>query len=603
VTYLGAFALRKMLHNRERQKWIHQIECLPRGLRNPVAALLQPYTVLLVMFMAQYAYLVFAFSDLLKSYPWLDPKTYHLPDCPNHPELSVEYGIPSSVRMLALISPLFIGLTWVVTVAHWYLHLPKHRQFDEDIRWYPSFSHDLAMQVAALPLVYGIFALDSVLEMLRLLTGYYYEEDRMAADCAAEWKRLKLGTDQTYQTNTQLADLYEAWALRCFGVLCFTLVGRQVNREVPTVKYILNTIKNHLESVAAGGSDLRILGDVKLLTDPRKLLFDPLQQTSRIGVRVFVWTYAMKSVYLLVLTFLGHLDLQLCGEGGKFKPACSMMPYLDGACFLASTLAIYNIVVFEHNLGAILKNDQFRPIPKFLGVKVMVSICFLQSFVLEVLGSWLWDLSQEQSHLTYSCLLCCEVLPLSVLLFIAWRPVEGDWHKGDFYGQLDDDLRDAVSRQSLQPPGQAPLTLGSFRGRGQLADEASSMFDDSTVFQRSRELSATMGPRGAFATELTGIIELRGPVEAKEAKALEDVINSLGGRHNIRAHYKPAALFRTPPTNSSSGASPPGRYSNFTATYSEGRASNSPANCPEGGLNSSLKPSAAPMLSKNSSES
>mmetsp|Transcript_4949 Transcript_4949/g.14434 ORF Transcript_4949/g.14434 Transcript_4949/m.14434 type:complete len:564 (-) Transcript_4949:75-1766(-) len=539
LTYLGAFFLRKKLHNRERQKWIHQVR------RFPVAVLLQPYTCLMAVFMLQYAYLVYAFARLFNRYRWLDPSTFALPDCTNEPNFSAEYEIPNAIRMLAMISPIFIGLTWVVTITHWAKHLPKNRGFDEDLRWYPTFSHDLAMQVVALPLVYGNFLLDSVLEMLRLLTGESFSmvpDSRVAKDCEGEWNRLKLQIEQTCQSNTQLADLYEAWALRCFGTLCFALVGRQINREVPTVKYILSTIKNHLQSVASAESgDRSILDDVKILTDPRNQLFKPLQLTSRIGVRVFVWTYAIKSVYLLVLTFLGHIDLQLCGEGGKFPPACSFLPYLDGACFLASTLAIYNIVVFEHNLNSILKAGHFRPFEKFLGVKVMVSICFIQSFVLEVLGSWLWDLSKEQISLCYSCLLCCEVLPLSLLLYIAWRPAEGDWHHGDLYDHLE------------PAEGDGRMPLNSFVGRGQLADEASTMFDDSLVFQKSRELSATLGPRPAFSDELTGIIELRGEVQAREAKALEDVINSLS--KSMRAQYKPAALLRTmtPATSSGSG--------------------------------------------------
>jgi len=366
-----------------------------------------------------------------------------------------------------------------------------------------------------------------VLEMLRLLTGHTYTDkaklnsDRSSQD---EWNRVLLSVEQTYETNTELADLYEAWALRCFGMLCFVLVSRQVKREVPTVKYIISTIKNHLESVASEGSgDRGILEDIKILSDPRKLLFEPLQQTSSIGVRIFVWTYAMKSVYLLTLTFLAQLDMQLCGAGGKLPP------YLDGACFLASTLAIYNIVVFEHYLKDILKEGHFRPFAKFLGVKVMVSIAFMQSFVLNVLAGWMWGLSKEQINLCYSCLICCEVLPLSLLLLFAWKPSKNDWHGGDFYGDLP-----------LASSGSP--SFSRFQGTGQLADEDTSAFDDSVTFQRSRELSSTMGPRPALCDELTGIIELRGEVEARQGKAVEDVVNSLS--KSMRAQYKPAALFR-----------------------------------------------------------
>lgn len=412
---------------------------------------------------------------------------------------------------------------------HWWQHLRSPRCFDEEISWYPSYSHDLAMQVVALPLVYGIFSLDSVLEILRLLTGESYmaiSERRRVADPGREWDRILLRVDQTYDTNTELADLYEAWALRCFGMLCFLLVSRQVKREVPTIKYIISTIKDHLRSVATeGDGDRGILEDIKILNDPGKLLFQPLQQTSRIGVVIFVWTYALKSAYLLGLSFLAHMDLQLCGENGKFKPACSLTPYLDGACFLASTLAIYNIVVFEHNLSDILNKGNFRPFAKFLGVKLMVSIVFMQSFALNVLAKFLWDLSKEQINLCYSCLVCCEVVPLSLLLYYAWRPCPDDWHTGDFYGRV-------------LPQGENDAAIQGSHGRGQLADEDASSFDESLLFQQS-----LVSSRQALHDELTGFIELRGEVKASEAQVIEDLINTLST--GMKATYRPAALFRT----------------------------------------------------------
>jgi len=438
------------------------------------------------------------------------------------------------LRFMSLISPWCIFLTWIFTLIHWWQHLRSPRSFDEDICWYPSYSHDLAMQVVALPLVYGIFSLDSVLEMLRLLTGQSYmaiPEQRRDANPVLEWDRILLRVDQKYDTNTELADLYEAWALRCFGMLCFLLVSRQVKREVPTVKYIISTIKDHLGRVASeGNGDRGILEEIKILNDPGKLLYQPLQQTSRIGVVVFVWTYALKSGYLLGLNFLAQLDLQLCGPNGKFPPACSLLPYLDGACFLASTLAIYNIVVFEHNLSDILNEGQFRPFAKFLGVKLMVSITFIQSFALNVLAKFLWNLSKEQIDLCYSCLVCCEVVPLSLLLYYAWRPCQDDWHAGDFYGHL-------------LPQGGIEASMQAFQGKGQLADEDASSFDESRQFQQSRELSISMDPRQALHDELTGFIELRGEFEACEAQVIEDLVNTLSKK--VKATYRPAALFRT----------------------------------------------------------
>jgi len=529
VAYVAILFARRKLHDRKVQAWLHKRR------RFPLAVLAQPYTCLMAVFMIFYTYLMVSFNILLSRYKWLDPETFTLPNCTlAKSEGWSDYTIPGPLRFMALISPWCIFLTWIFTLIHWWQHLRSPRSFDEDICWYPSYSHDLAMQVVALPLVYGIFSLDSVLEMLRLLTGQSFmaiSEERREANPALEWDRIMLRVNQKYDTNQELADLYEAWALRCFGMLCFLLVSRQVKREVPTVKYIISTIKDHLRRVTSeGNGDRGILEEIKILNDPGKLLYQPLQQTSRIGVVVFVWTYALKSGYLLGLNFLAQVDLQLCGPNGKFKPACSLLPYLDGACFLASTLAIYNIVVFEHNLSDILNEGQFRPFAKFLGVKLMVSIAFIQSFALNVLAKFFWDLSKEQIDLCYSCLVCCEVVPLSLLLYYAWRPCQDDWHAGDFYGHL-------------RPQGGMETSMQGFQGRGQLADEDASSFDESLQFQQSRELSISMEPRQALHDELTGFIELRGEVEACEAKVIEDLVNTLS--KGIKATYRPAALFRT----------------------------------------------------------
>merc|ERR1712079_262489 len=95
----------------------------------------------------------------------------------------------------------------------------------------------------------------------------------------------------------------------------------------------------------------------------------------------------------------------------------------------------------------------------------------------------------------------------------------------------------------LRPRRGIETSMQGFQGRGQLADEDASSFDESLQFQQSRELSISMEPRQALHDELTGFIELRGEVEACEAKVIEDLVNTLSKR--MKATYRPAALFRT----------------------------------------------------------
>lgn len=528
LVFLGTLFLRRKLHGRGTQEWAHDLKCL--GL--PWGVLLQPYTCFLTVFVVLYGYLLWSFIVLFSQYAWLDRNTFRRPPVNSTVADGIrkDYEIPGWVRFLSILSPLCIGVTFVVTVVHLWQHLPRHRGFDEHLRWCPTYSHDLAMQVVALPLVYGVFALDNVMQMLLLVTGEAWSETNHPTDgrpAMESWNHTVFSLKQTYDTNLDLADLYEAWALRSFGLLCFLLVSRQVQLEVPTVKYLIETVREHLTTVGGADSqDLRILNDLTILNNPKKLLFEPLQSTSSLGVMVFVYTYALKSGYLLSLEFLNYypLEIQLCGDNGIFQAACSAIPYVDGACFLASTLAILNIVVFEHSLKDILDKERFRPIAKFLAVKIMVSIVFIQYYGLSVIMSSFWRLSDVQIRLSYACLICCEVLPLSILVFVAWRPTEGDWYGGDCFVE-------GISGHAGAPR------------RGQLADERSSFSEaDAPEFVASRQPSLAMAAGRAMSDELTAIIELRGDVKAEEGKALESIINTLS--KTVSATYKPAALYR-----------------------------------------------------------
>eukprot|EP00928_Gymnodinium_smaydae_P042681 TRINITY_DN28705_c0_g1_i1.p1 TRINITY_DN28705_c0_g1~~TRINITY_DN28705_c0_g1_i1.p1 ORF type:complete len:547 (-),score=70.68 TRINITY_DN28705_c0_g1_i1:169-1809(-) len=509
--------LRRRLYRREAQQRIHAFRLCGKS----IAALLQPHTCFFVVLIGIYTFLVNVFFRLFQEYPWLEPKTFSIPTL-NQTQpgvLQPEFMLPFWLRTLCFIAPIFIGLTFVVTAAHIWLHFPKIRGFDDDLRWYPSYSHDLAMQVVALPLVYGIFALDSVYRMLRLITGEAYMDfDPSEFVTPARWSSHVYHIEQMYDTNFELADLYEAWALQSFALLCFVRVGRQIKLEAPTVKYIIETLQKHLAGVQGDGSrDRRILDDLIILNNPQAFLFEPLQRTAGIGVMVFVYTYATKSLYLLGLSIMedAPINKPLCGPEGLLPAVCSLTSYVDGAAFLASTLAIYNLVVFEHKLDVILRKENFRPFLKFLTVKVLVSIAFFQNYILSVVMQTFLQSPDVQIKLCYACLICFEVLPIGLVVYYAWRPLAGDWYSGDCaHG----------------------MTIG------QLARE-DALECDSASFVASRRPTAIVDEAMPLGNEVSATLELRGRVTAQEGMALESLINALST--TMTAVYKPAALFRS----------------------------------------------------------
>lgn len=178
-------------------------------------------------------------------------------------------------------------------------------------------------------------------------------------------------------------------------------------------------------------------------------------------------------------------------------------------------------MIFEHRLKDILRRDNFKPFEKFLTVKILVSIAFIQEFVLSVIMGSLFKASEVQIKLGYACLLCYEVFPISLMVLYSWRPVANDWYKMD--GGL---------------PGQDG---GETAPHGQLADEHAPP-QLSGDFIASRQPSAMVPNANPLGDSVEATIELHGRVSALEGKALEDLVNSMS--RTIFAVYKPAALFR-----------------------------------------------------------
>eukprot|EP00929_Paragymnodinium_shiwhaense_P009740 TRINITY_DN11402_c0_g1_i2.p1 TRINITY_DN11402_c0_g1~~TRINITY_DN11402_c0_g1_i2.p1 ORF type:complete len:635 (+),score=124.05 TRINITY_DN11402_c0_g1_i2:82-1986(+) len=559
-TFTAVFQVRKHLYRRDRQTRLHKFS---KRYGAYWALIFQPYALFMLMITVLYITQVKTMIEMGRAHPMLDPKTYLQSEVTEvkadgtfHKVLKEQEHVASWLRLLALMCPVFVGGSLVVTMFHLALHLPR-RLHDENIRWYPSYSHDLAMFVVLLPLVYGLFALDNVILVLRQTTGDAWLEftrsGRHQNATETDWESMDELYETMYHANFEMADLYEAWALYCFAQLCFMRVSRQIHKEVPTVQYLIRMVKEHLSQVGGDDGDEQILDELTLLNNPKEFLYEPLKTTSSMGVMVFVYTYAVKSFFLITLTILKMpapfgLGVQVCGEGGIAPVVCGMRSYVDGAAFLASSLAIYNLIVLEHRLRDILERDQFKPFEKFLSVKIMVSIAFFQDIFLKIISSWLYKgkFSHVQLNLCYSCLICAELLLIVALVFFAWKPRPGDWYNCD----------QAASECVEDAP------LGSFVGR--LAMDETFYVEEDSSFVQSRWLTTLVerrssfpqgsepeetfqpsvlgAPGGACAT-----IELRGDVSTAKGRAIANLVNTLTENpcRPITAVYRPAAMLRS----------------------------------------------------------
>lgn len=131
---------------------------------------------------------------------------------------AAEFAIPGWLRWFALSTPFTILATFVVTLRHIISHVQLGSRYD---LYFCTPQHDMAMQVVGLPVVYGMMSFKSLVRICRLMTGLGFQKliAEMGED-NANWDHLVTGALATYNSNYELADLYEAWALWCFSSLC-----------------------------------------------------------------------------------------------------------------------------------------------------------------------------------------------------------------------------------------------------------------------------------------------------------------------------------------------------------------------------------------------
>merc|ERR1711971_689597 len=102
---------------------------------------------------------------------------------------------------------------------------------------------------------------------------------------------------------------------------------------------------------------------------------------------------------------------------------------LLGAGFMASAAAIDNLFTIERSFRHPLRASGFNhPGRKFWGVKILVSLAFMQKLLFMLPLPVISQMSNSQSALCYSSMLCMECFIVSLWHNIAWRSGE-KWYE------------------------------------------------------------------------------------------------------------------------------------------------------------------------------
>eukprot|EP00928_Gymnodinium_smaydae_P047669 TRINITY_DN31824_c0_g1_i1.p1 TRINITY_DN31824_c0_g1~~TRINITY_DN31824_c0_g1_i1.p1 ORF type:complete len:640 (+),score=59.80 TRINITY_DN31824_c0_g1_i1:35-1921(+) len=264
-----------------------------------------------------------------------------------------------------------------------------------------SYSRDVAIQVLLLPIVYSLLAGKSV-QMIWLAMS---NEIPPALECypwtPAEQLQIQ---DEVCEANFALADAYEAWALYCFGIMISKLLHKELRKVIK-------------------GGVIRAFQDILL-----------------IDVRVFVLLCGAGAVYNICITwFKWRLGIDICKN---YKSLCLFQPYLVGANWVVSSVAIYNLYTTERRFEHLPTMKAFHPSLKFWSIKIMVIISFWMSFLMAFFQD-MFHLTGKEAKLLDACLRIYVMAGVSVINLVAWWPWTGWYRDIDKVEEVDYAERDS----------------------------------------------------------------------------------------------------------------------------------------------------------------
>uniref|UniRef100_A0A7S1R1Z5 Uncharacterized protein n=1 Tax=Alexandrium catenella TaxID=2925 RepID=A0A7S1R1Z5_ALECA len=294
-----------------------------------------------------------------------------------------------------------------------------------DLKWVMQFPRDVALQVLFMPMVYHLM-------MCRCLL-------RRWAIYAGESEGHTLATHRNTMAadgDSSLAEMYDAYALWCFGNLGMLVADRELRRQTDL-----------------GG---------------QSSVFNLLQGTLMFGVKAYIVTAVLGALYSIGLAFVVlNRDPSLCtahvqatngtqadANGGGDSGVCTFTQVIYGADFATSTIAIYNLFSFEHQMSGPL--EKFSPSWKFWSMKIPVTLSFSELMLLKLTQPWT-GLDEMEINIVDTMTKAYFMMLVSLLNVIAWRPSE-EWY---YWEELREDSETHLSCNHEETSSAAETTSES----------------------------------------------------------------------------------------------------------------------------------------------
>lgn len=259
--------------------------------------------------------------------------------------------LPAWLRPMIIGAPAAMCIVFMLNGIQTYQHV---RQIFQGVGWK---KHDRAVQIIALPAVYGTMAMSSLAQLYTFHNSKYDKSVGSIESLEERERHYEVLSDTCFWVG----DLYEAWALYQFGKLTLELIKESVWKkrhspiaEVRETAGALVIAHGAIEKIALLGVSL--FGVVCLL---------------QAGTHLYTWLFSIFS------------QDPKSGLDEKMQENTSISSAFTAAGMVASGCAIYNIHTVESTFHAYL--EAYRPILKFITVKIIVSLAFFQKGIFKLL--------------------------------------------------------------------------------------------------------------------------------------------------------------------------------------------------------------------------
>jgi len=289
-----------------------------------------------------------------------------------------------------------------------------------------TIKHDRAVQIIALPAVYGVMAMSSMARIFCLTSKVAFKG--MDKSVHKQIEQLYISKSETC---FWVGDLYEAWALYQFGKMTLDLIQASIRRM-------------HRSQVR----------EDRERADPLLVAHSAVEAIAWLGVTLFLLVCISQAGWsLYLLTFTGPIE--------DYSEYNAQIAQFGAAGVVASAGAIYNVHIVESTFHMYFEG--YRPLLKFITVKIIVSFAFFQKgmyFSLkafqetlpgtaqQIIGKvpligTILGLSENDFELFYDSLILYECILIALLHIWGWSAYE-DWY-------LEEDEEEEGERKPLMP--------------------------------------------------------------------------------------------------------------------------------------------------------